>query len=268
MPVAENTIFPSQWFAIRVPPVYAPRRAAMASFPSILLAAALVAVPQIAGAGNSTANFLAELAAGHRQKVVVYGTSLTANAAWPAEFEETLRSAYGPRLFVSNAAGGGKDSRWGVAHLDQRVLRQRPDTVFIEFGTNDALEASKLSVGESMANLEWMIARIREERQFCDIVIMIMNPPTGDALAVRPRIKEYEQGYRRVAEWNHCRLIDFSVTWRTIIQRSPDRWRTYAPDGLHPNALACREVILPKLLEKSGFYAQHPATLAPDHDNL
>lgn len=218
---------------------------------AILAVVAFLSSGQTASAGR--ANFLDELERGHAQRIVVYGTSLTANSAWPGLFQQVLRKDYGWRVRVINSGGGGKDSRWGLANLERRVIRQRPDVVFIEFTINDALESSRLPVAESMANLEEMISRIRRRLPFCDVIVMIMNPPTGGALAQRPRIRDYESGYRRVAERAHCRLIDFSATWRALIRRDPALWKTYAPDGLHPVKRASREVTLPYLLRKTGY---------------
>ena len=225
----------------------------MALFPSFPAVLALALAPGLLRAGGSDANFITELAVGHRQKIVVYGTSLTANAAWPAELQDTLRAAYGRKLKVVNAARGGMDSRWGLANFETHVIREEPDSVFIEFAINDALEQSKLSVDESMWNLEQMVGMVRHERPACEVILLVMNPPTGSPLAQRSRIKEYENGYRRVARRSSCRIIDFSTVWRPLISRQPDRWEAYAPDGLHPNDRACREVILPRLLKEIGF---------------
>ncbi|MES2658231.1 MAG: SGNH/GDSL hydrolase family protein [Verrucomicrobiota bacterium] len=235
----------------------------MASISKILAAAAIALLPGLLRAEVSEAYFLTALAQGQRQKIVVYGTSLTANAAWPAELQSTLRASYGNKLRIINAAGGGKDSRWGLANLSSRVLVHRPDAVFIEFSINDALEDSKLGVGESMANLREMITGIRHELPYCDVIVMVMNPPTGPAFAKRSRIEDYQKGYRRVAEETSCRLISFSAVWRDIMTHHPDRWRSYAPDGLHPNKKAGDEVILPYLLRKIGFSpASESATAA------
>lgn len=225
----------------------------MAPFTKLLAAAAILLGPVPLRAEVSNAYFLTALEQGQRQKIVVYGTSLTANAAWPAELQDTLRASYGNKLRVINAAGGGKDSRWGLANLSSRVLDQRPDTVFIEFSINDALDQSQLSVSESMANLREMISLIRAGRPYCDVIVMVMNPPTGTALAKRSRIEDYQKGYRQVASETSCRLISFSAVWREIITRQPGLWQSYAPDGIHPNEKACREVVLPYLLRKIGF---------------
>lgn len=225
----------------------------MNSFPIRLAAAAIALIPGFIRAEGANAYFLTALENGQRQKIVVYGTSLTANAAWPAKLQDTLRASYGSKLRIINAASGGKDSRWGLANLSSRVLDQRPDTVFIEFSINDALEQSKLSTSESMGNLREMISLIRNERPYCDVIVMVMNPPTGTALAKRSRIEDYQKGYRQVASEMSCRLISFSAVWRNIITRQPELWQTYAPDGIHPNEKACREVILPYMLRKIGF---------------
>lgn len=225
----------------------------MARLSHILAAGAIALFPGLLRAQVSTAYFLTALEEGQSQRIVVYGTSLTANSAWPTELQSTLRAAYGRKLRVINSAGGGKDSRWGLENLSNRVIRQRPDTVFIEFAMNDALEDSRISVKESTGNLRKMIHTIRGELPYCDLIVMVMNPPTGNAFEKRSRIEDYQKGYRQVAEECSCRLISFSAVWREIIVHHPERWRTYAPDGLHPNRKACDEVILPYLLKKLGF---------------
>lgn len=153
---------------------------------------------------------------------------------------------------IINAAKGGMDSRWGLANVGNRVIRKQPDAVFIEFTINDALRASLLSVRESRSNLQTMVGLIRAARPGCEIIVMIMNPPTGQPLAQRPRFQDYAAGYRQAANKNHWRLIDFSSTWQQLIKRQPAQWNAYTPDGLHPNKQASREVILPKLLKEIG----------------
>jgi acyl-CoA thioesterase I len=199
------------------------------------------------------AGFLRGLADGYSRKIVTYGTSLTASAAWPARLQTRLRQTYGRKAKVVNAAGNSKDSRWGCENLTERVLRLKPDVVFIEFAINDALASSKLAPEESAKNLTQMIDHIHTARPDCEVIVMIMNPPTGDALKKRPNIHRYEKCYRTVAIRQHCRLLDFSPLWKRMILRQPTRWNESAPDGLHPNAKAQDEVILPKLYQAIGL---------------
>jgi acyl-CoA thioesterase I len=229
---------------------------------ALLLFASLALIPGRAAAGEgSSPRFVAELEKGRSQKIVAYGTSLTASAAWPAGLQQQLRGRFGRKVQVVNAAGNGMDSRWGLANLAERVLKEKPAAVLIEFTVNDALGQSKLSPRESAANLTEMIRRIRGCQPPCEVIVMIMNPPTGQALAKRAQIRRYESGYRSVAQRESCSLVDFSPLWRRMMAQEPARWQRYAPDGLHPTAAAGDEVILPYLLEKIGFTP--PATRHP-----
>jgi acyl-CoA thioesterase-1 len=223
---------------------------------SAVFAILLAFVPGQARAGGESPHFIYELEKGHSQKIVGYGTSLTASSAWPAKLQDKLRERFGRKAKVVNAAGAGMDSRWGLANLSGHVLKEKPDAVLIEFAINDALAQSKLSVKESGANLTQMVRAIREQRPQCEVIVMIMNPPTGLALEKRPQIRRYEAGYREVAKKESCPLVDFSPVWRRIIAREPARWNRYAPDGLHPIPQACDEVIVPNLLKKIGFDRQ------------
>ena len=206
-------------------------------------------------AQESTARFLNALAARRRQVIVTYGTSLTANSAWPEQFRDALQERYGKKARVVNAACGGKDSRWGLANVHEQVAARRPDAVFLEFAINDALISSKLGVDESGWNHERMIEAIRAEAPDCEIFLLVMNPPTGEQFEKRAGIAGYEEATRRIARKCGACLIDFSPTWSAIIHRQPKRWSAYAPDGLHPSAAASREVIVPRLLESLGVPA-------------
>ncbi len=204
-------------------------------------------------AAPTEAGFVHMLEQGKRQTIVVYGTSLTANSAWPGELQDTLRSFFGKKARVINAAKGGMDSRWGIANLEQRVIREQPDAVTIEFAINDALTSSKLSVHESQRNLEDMIRMIRQRWPSCEILLMVMNPPTGSQLEKRQHIRDYEAVYRSVAKRKACRLVDFTVVWSPIIAKQPSRWQSYVPDEIHPTNKACREVIAPYLFKEIGL---------------
>ena len=204
-------------------------------------------------ASAKPAHFITALEQNQKQTIVVYGTSLTANSAWPGTLTSTLKKKYGGRVKMINAAKGGMDSRWGLTNVSNRVIRKQPDVVFIEFTINDALQASLLSVRESLWNLKTMIGMIHAERPGCEIILMIMSPPTGEPFYQRPHYQDYAAGYRQLARKNKWQLIDFTTTWQQIIKRTPTLWNSYAPDGLHPTPQAARDVILPKLLKEIGF---------------
>ena len=212
-------------------------------------ALAVVAVAAVVWAAEPAApTKLAEnLAAGKKQTIVTYGTSLTAGGAWVGQLAQALKARYGDKAAVINSGRGAMWSKWGVDNLDQRVIQKAPDAVFIEFAINDAFLAYKTSVGDAKANLENMIDRILKARPDCQIILMTMNPPIKIHLERRPKIEEYYQMYRDVAAQRKLQLIDHYPAWKAILDKAPQRFDKLVPDGIHPNAAGCAEVIAPAI---------------------
>lgn len=217
-----------------------------------LLSALLLLVPGLCS-GAEKAAFVARLAAGQPQTVVTYGTSLTAGGAWVAQFGAALEKNFPKLATVVNSAKGAMWSKWGVENLDGRVIAKKPDALFIEFSINDAFLEYKTPVEDARKNLETMIDRTLAAQPACEIILLVMNPPTGAHLDRRPKIAGYEQVYRDVAKARGLRLIDFSADWQAVLQQGEAQWRALVPDGIHPNADGARQVILPHLLKSLGL---------------
>ena len=103
--------------------------------------------------------FVRELEAGHAQKIVCYGTSLTYGHYVmnpPKFFQEALDARYPGLATVVNCGSGGKSSIWGARSENlQTVINNSPDVVFIEFATNDAvLDATYDSATETWITSE------------------------------------------------------------------------------------------------------------------
>ncbi len=98
-----------------------------------------------------------------------------------------------------------------------------------------------------------MITRILAQDSNTEIILMIMNPPTGIHLEKRPNYQQYEAMYRDVASSRGLRLIDFSDRWLSLIEHQPKMWRKFVPDGIHPNASGSTEIITPNLLQGLGI---------------
>jgi lysophospholipase L1-like esterase len=201
------------------------------------------------------AAFINSLQEGKPQKIVAYGTSLTSDGAWVDQLRDELDRRFPKLAQVVNSGQRAMWSRWGVDNLRQRVLDQHPNAVLIEFSINDAFLEYKTSVSEARYNLETMISRIAEAEPGCEIILMIMNPPTGVHLAQRPKFTDYQQMYREVAEARNLRLIDFSSSWQEVLDRGNAAWLELVPDGIHPNAAGSQRITTPYLLEHLGIGA-------------
>src|SRR5690349_11253996 len=72
------------------------------------------------------------LAAGKKQTVVVYGTSLTHGGAWANATKQWFDQTYPGQVTFINSGGPGQNSDWGLANLKAKVLDHHPDLVFVE----------------------------------------------------------------------------------------------------------------------------------------
>jgi lysophospholipase L1-like esterase len=189
--------------------------------------------------------------------IVVYGTSLSAEkcafwrqtgGAWVTYLRRALSPNTDGLITVTNAAKWGSDSDWGLKKLRSRVLTHEPDVVLLEFSVNDADIRRSVSMSRSRENLLAMIQRIGEHDKSCNIVLMTMNPAFGRPLSDRPRLEDYYQIYRDVAEDQALLLVDHMDTWRRLLAHHPEMSKHF-PDGLHPDATACERVILPNVLQ-------------------
>ncbi|MEK7951377.1 FAD-dependent oxidoreductase [Luteolibacter soli] len=200
---------------------------------------------------------VAALAAGQPRKVVVYGTSLTANGAWVSQMSQWLSAKYPNLLTMINSGMSGKNSAEGLAQLQTKVLAHHPDTVFIEFAMNDAFLYSdgtpQLSVDQARANLNAMIDAILAQNPKSEIILQTMNTvwnsPTGSnaSATLRPNLAAYYEMYRSVAATRGLMLIDHQPAWAALQQGDLATFQSWVPDGVHPVAAGLSKVVLPLL---------------------
>ncbi|MFI4859440.1 MAG: FAD-dependent oxidoreductase [Phycisphaerales bacterium JB063] len=237
---------------------------ALRSQPSALGALSPSPVEQRVAASEivaNTARFVQALEAGEAQRIVCYGTSLTAGGAWVDQLEQALGTRYPGQVEVINRGRGGEHSRWGLAHVQERVIDARPDVVFIEFAINDAAQRFDLSVQESAANLTAMVEQIRAALPACEIILQVMNPatdrPEGHA-GYRGNLDGYEQTVRDTGDRLGLRVIDHAPAWGALLDQGEAQWKRYVPDGLHPNRAGYAKYMLPTLLAGIGVVDDEP----------
>ncbi len=205
------------------------------------------------------AKFVQKLAAGVPQKIVLYGTSLTAKGAWVTQLQSAVQSAYPDKATWVNSGGSGKASDWGVANLQAKVIKQNPDAVFIEFSMNDAATSLNITREQARANLTKMVNSIRAANPKCEIILQIMNPPDRrdtDTFSPRTNLAQYQQDYRDFAAQNKLLCIDHMPSWQTLLDKGSDAYRVYVPDGVHPNAEGLEKYMTPVLLRALGLPVQ------------
>lgn len=194
-----------------------------------------------------------KLESGENQRIVVYGTSLSASKeGWAAMLESSLNALYPGKVEVINSAQAAMWSTWGVENLRERVLEQKPDMVIIEFAMNDAYLPYATSVEAARLNLEYMVYRVRELYPDCSIILQVMNMPIAEHKAQRPNIELYNNLYRKEVRKLKVTLIDHYDYWVSILKKGEKEFYRYVPDGIHPNITAQKELVLPHILKALG----------------
>lgn len=206
-----------------------------------------------------------DLEAEKPQTVVFYGTSVT--SLWPQLVAQRLDERYFGLLKPVFSSMPGKNSQDGVVNLQRMVLDHKPDVVFLEFAINDAVLRFKITPQESRDNLLKMIDALRAQNPEVEIILSTMNdvididdktPATN-----RPHLADYYQVYRDVAVERKCDLIDHYTHWLELRKKDEAKFKSYLPDGLHPNATAAREFIVPTVME---FLLKGVKGVALDHE--
>jgi acyl-CoA thioesterase I len=231
------------------------RKISLTALTALALAAGAYAEPGL--------RFTARLKEGKPQTMVTYGTSLTQGGAWVGQVEAVLKERFPGLVTVINSGQSGMWSAWGVEHLEERVLRRKPDLVLIEFAINDAHVPYNTPVDAARRNLETMIDRILAARADTEIVLMTMNTCVGPAREVRPQLDAYYQMYRDVAAARNLSLVDHARVWARIQEVDHGRFMRFVPDGLHPGPEGCAEVITPAILKTLGLAAELRPAGAP-----
>lgn len=218
----------------------------------ILLLLALIA-PCLAG---EKSQLFTQLDAGKKQVIVTYGTSLTAQGAWVKQMQSALDQRFPKQVTVINKGGSGKHSGWGVANLEQRVLKFRPDTVFIEFSINDSVERFDISVEIAQSNLETMLDAILKMNPICEIILMTMTPgdvyPKGHR-SHRKDLETHYEMYRAVAKKRNLQIIDHAPNWKALQSSDETLFKKYVPDTIHPTPQGCSKIITPVILNALGI---------------
>ena len=216
-----------------------------------------VVAPNLINQQNSK-RLIDRLQSGSKQTVVAYGTSLTAVGAWVNQLREVFNQQFPGQVNLINGAQGGANSDWGVKNLKDKVLRHRPDCVFIEFSINDAVAGRRTSVEHARNNLNLMIDQILEKNSACEIILMVMNPVFGNGKARRPNLTEFDNNYRTVAKKRGFQLIDHGIAWNGLLKSDPQRFLFYIPDTVHPLRAGGLKVTTPIMAKALGLKSGMP----------
>lgn len=97
--------------------------------------------------------------------------------SWGNLVVDGLRRQYKGNIKFTNTSVGGKDSRWGMLTVQDRVVAHNPDLVIIAFGMNDG--TSRMDPKEYEANIRGIINRVKlnnPKAEYILVATMMPNP--------------------------------------------------------------------------------------------
>lgn len=193
------------------------------------------------GWSAETPDVFTELAAGKKQTVVIYGTSLSHGGEWAVATKKWFDAKYPGQVTFVNNSGPGQHSRWGLKNVKTKVTDLKPALVLMEFAFNDSRETYKVSVADGASNLDKIVKEIGKESPGTEVVLQVMNVPWdvpggNQSDSWRPKLQAYNDNYRKYAADHRLQLIDHYAAWEKLKREAPETYRKYIPDGTHPSA--------------------------------
>lgn len=209
---------------------------------------------------EALARTVAKLKKRERLSIVVVGDSISAGCnasgwaggapfqpAYPELLRRHLEKHYGAEVVLTNPSVGGTDTRWVLTQIDQ-VVAPQPDLVIVAFGMNDAAGRSQ---AEYRANIQAVIAKIRERRPAVEFVLVASMLGNPDWTRLEPKsFPAFRDALATLCEPGVA-LADVTSMWTAMLERK--RYWDLTGNGVnHPNDFGHRvyaQVISALLIE-------------------
>ncbi|MBL8993103.1 MAG: SGNH/GDSL hydrolase family protein, partial [Spirochaetia bacterium] len=190
-------------------------------------------------------NILAKLRAGKEVVVAYLGGSITQQEGWRVRTTAFLKQRF-PKAVIRevNAGVSGTGSDYGVMRLEQDVLSQGPDLVFVEFAVNDG----GLDMALIPKTMEGIVRKIWKRDPATDIVFVytvnegtIKVYRTGEGEVFQPTAREHERvaAHYGIPSINFGYIVADLEKQGKLIFRAPsatDGKLLFSSDGTHPKA--------------------------------
>ena len=181
------------------------------------------------------------LYAAEPQTVIVFGDSITAGGALPANERDAVwvrvveRESKG-RLRMVNEGKGGRPTD-SVKEFEAMLARQPQAAVLvIALGTNDSRDITAACVPKAVANVRAMIARARQQYG-AKLRILLAGPPNinkAALVATKPIAHEREAKLRDIGDAFAALAKETGCEFTSLFGIVPEA--SMAMDGVHPDA--------------------------------
>ena len=204
---------------------------------------------------------LTSLTTRRSQKVVFFGDSITQNGAKPGGYIVKITETLAQKNLSSDyeliGAGIGGNKVYDLyLRMDDDVLSQNPDVVFIWVGVNDVWHKTLYGTGTDIDKFERFYLAIINKLLDRHIRVILCtpavigertdftNPQDGD-------LNAYSQVIRNLAQKNHCGLVDLREIFHTYeLRNNPGNKESgiLTVDRVHLNETG-NQLVADKMLE-------------------
>lgn len=136
-----------------------------------------------------------KLEMGSLLNILLFGDSIAAGAnasgftgtppylpSWGNLVVDGLRRYYKGNIAFTNTSVGGKNSQWGLANVQERVVAHNPDLVIIAFGMNDGSRQMDPEVFKW--NIQGMINKVRQHNPKAEFILVATILPNPESYFV------------------------------------------------------------------------------------
>ena len=199
-------------------------------------------------------------------KIGYFGGSITAQAGWRPKTLAYFQKTYpGVKFSEINAAIGGTGSDLGVFRLQQDVLEQKPDLMFVEFATNDG-GASPEQIFRCM---EGIVRQTWKAVPECDICFVYTLTEAAVGPMLEGKYQRSASAMEKIAEYYHIPSIHMGMEVAKLAREGKLIWKAplpktdeekaavgdkfvFAPDSVHPHPETGHELYLQAIVRSLG----------------
>jgi len=215
-----------------------------------------------------------------RKKALFFGDSITQHGlnpsinGWLCQFADWWTR----RVDVINRGFSGYNSRWGVLIVDEVVVSENPDIVFVFFGANDAVDTwvgQHVPLVEYKSNMEKIFDTLQTKLPKAKLVIITPPPIWEEKLEEMNRAKGRHPTLDRTNE----RTLQYASVCKDLgAQRGipvVDAWTSmegnnvnranFLSDGLHLNSAGNTKLFKAARAVISRYYPEFTQEALPMH---
>ncbi len=170
--------------------------------------------------------------------VVYFGGSVTmgyksSHGGWRGLSGNWLKEQF-PQADITliNAGLGESGTFMGTYRVQNDVIAQNPDLVFVEYAINDKYKGSTQE--QAASQYETVVREIKRALPTCDIVTLLVTD--SGVAPLLPELYPTAAGHAAVAEAYHIPVINVGAALVNHMEdyTNKDEWNRYFWDGVHP----------------------------------